>query len=67
MFGKHLWQGLGTGARIILATVAAMFAVVFFLTRLHIILDADLATPVLVVSVVAIVVLTETVIHRRST
>ncbi|MCB9457760.1 MAG: hypothetical protein H6671_17390 [Anaerolineaceae bacterium] len=67
MFGKHLWQGIGTAARIMLVTFAAMFAIVFLLTRLHIVLNADLATPLLVVLVVSVVILTETATHRRGT
>ncbi|MCB9450881.1 MAG: hypothetical protein H6672_05545 [Anaerolineaceae bacterium] len=65
MFEKKLWQGVGTAARIMLVTFASMFAIVFLLTRLHVVLNADLATPLLVVLVVSVVVLTETAAHRR--
>lgn len=66
MFGRQLWQGIGTGARIILAVVAAMFVLVFAITRLHIVLDADLATPLFVITAVGAVILSEIALRDRS-
>jgi len=65
MFDREVRQSLQTGALLVLLVVVGACALVFVLTRLEILLGADLATPLVVVGIALFVVLTEILKHQR--
>jgi hypothetical protein len=61
----QLVRELRTGVLLLLALFVGALAVVFVFTQLHVVLDADLATPLIVVGVAIVALITETIKHQR--
>jgi hypothetical protein len=61
----QLLRELRAGVLILLALFVAALAVIFVFTQLHVVLNADLATPMVVVGVVVFVLVTEAIKHQR--
>jgi hypothetical protein len=61
----ELLRELRVAALILLVVIAGAVALVFLLTHLPVALNADLATPLVVVGVAVFVFVTEAIKHRR--